>query len=53
MTAVLIKHPRGDLIVDTGFGRDIDAQMHAMSFWFRAMTRYRLDTPAVDRLATL
>jgi glyoxylase-like metal-dependent hydrolase (beta-lactamase superfamily II) len=51
MTAVLVKHPRGDLLVDTGFGRDIDTQLRAMSFWFRAMTSYRRDTPAIDRLA--
>jgi glyoxylase-like metal-dependent hydrolase (beta-lactamase superfamily II) len=52
MTAVLIHHPRGDLIVDTGFGRDIDAQVQAMPLWFRAMTSYRRDRPAVDRLVS-
>jgi glyoxylase-like metal-dependent hydrolase (beta-lactamase superfamily II) len=51
MTAVLVEHPRGDLIIDTGFGRDIDAQVGAMPLWFREMTRYRRDTPAADRLA--
>ena len=25
MTAALVKHPQGDVLIDTGFGRDIDA----------------------------
>ncbi len=40
MTAVLVRHPKGDLLIDTGLGRDIDARVGAMPWWFRAVTRY-------------
>jgi glyoxylase-like metal-dependent hydrolase (beta-lactamase superfamily II) len=50
MTAVLVKHPRGDLLIDTGFGRDIDAQFQTLPFVFRAMTRYTKLKPAAEQL---
>ena len=50
MAAVLIKHPQGDLLVDTGFGRNIDAQFATMPLYFRAITRYRLWQAAVDQM---
>ena len=40
MTAVLVKHPRGDLLIDTGFGRDIDAHFGTLPSAFRAVTSY-------------
>ncbi|MCL2533891.1 MAG: MBL fold metallo-hydrolase, partial [Nocardiaceae bacterium] len=49
--SVLIKHPRGDLLVDSGFGRDIDRQFTTMPRWFRRMTRYELWNPVRDQLA--
>jgi glyoxylase-like metal-dependent hydrolase (beta-lactamase superfamily II) len=59
MTAVLVKHPRGDLLVDTGLGRDVDAQLQSMPAWFRAATSYvrgrsaaeQLDAAGYDRAA--
>lgn len=50
MSAVLIKHPRGDLLVDTGFGRDIDAHFGMMPAYFRAITSYERKTSARDQL---
>jgi glyoxylase-like metal-dependent hydrolase (beta-lactamase superfamily II) len=50
MTAVLVKHPRGDLLVDTGLGRTIDEQIQAMPFWFRAMTSYTRGRSAAEQL---
>ncbi|HTF33331.1 MAG TPA: MBL fold metallo-hydrolase [Myxococcota bacterium] len=50
MTAVLVKHPRGDLLIDTGFGRDIDAQLRLMPAAFRAITSYERGTSAADQL---
>jgi glyoxylase-like metal-dependent hydrolase (beta-lactamase superfamily II) len=29
-TAVLVRHPKGDLLFDTGFGADVDAQIHLL-----------------------
>jgi glyoxylase-like metal-dependent hydrolase (beta-lactamase superfamily II) len=50
MTAVLVRHPRGDLLVDTGFGRTIDAQFATMPRLFRAITSYTRGTAAADQL---
>ena len=50
MAAVLVKHPRGDLLIDTGLGRQIDAQFEAMPFWFRSTTRYTRARSAAEQL---
>ena len=51
MVAALVTHPRGDVLIDTGLGRTIDAQFARLPFWFRAATRFTKGTPAVDQLA--
>ena len=51
VSAVLVKHPRGDLLIDTGFGRDIAAKFQLMPFWFRAVTQYTALSPASEQLA--
>jgi N-acyl homoserine lactone hydrolase len=50
MTAVLVRHPRGDVLIDTGFGREIDAQFARMPPLFRAVTSYTRGRPAADQL---
>jgi N-acyl homoserine lactone hydrolase len=50
MTAVLVKHPKGDLLIDTGFGRNIDAQFRTMPLFFRAVTSYEKQKPAINQL---
>lgn len=50
MTAVLVKHPRGDLLIDTGFGRQIDAQFQTMPFLFRVVTSYEHGLSAAEQL---
>lgn len=50
MTAVLVKHPKGDLLIDTGFGRQIDAHFEQLPFFFRAATKFDRALPAADRL---
>ncbi len=50
MTATLVTHPRGDLLIDTGFGRDIDAQVQIMPFWFRLVTDYVKTSSAAAQL---
>ena len=50
MTAVLVKHPRGDLLIDTGFGRHIERQVGLMPWFFRVSTSYERSLPAADRL---
>jgi len=50
MAGTLVKHPQGDLLIDTGFGRHIAEQLRTMPFGFRAFTFYSLWQPAADQL---
>lgn len=50
MSAALVKHPRGDLLIDTGFGSRIEAQFQLMPFWFRAVTPFKRERTAVQQL---
>ncbi len=50
MTAVLVRHPRGDFLIDTGFGRDIDAHFQKMPWAFRALTSYERSRSAAEQL---
>lgn len=50
MTATLVRHPRGDLLVDTGFGRAIDVQVQTMPLFFRLATPYERFAAAADQL---
>ena len=48
--AALIRHPRGDLLIDSGFGRDIAEQFATMPRYFQLLTRYQLWRPAAEQL---
>src|SRR5688572_697573 len=50
MSAALVRHPRGDVLIDTGFGRTIEAQFAKMPWFFRAATSFERGTPAADQL---
>ena len=50
MTAVLVQHPRGTLLFDTGFGSDIDAQVEAFPWLLRLLTHYEKGTPVAEQL---
>ena len=50
MAGTLVKHPRGDLLIDTGFGRQIGEQFQTMPSLFRLVTKYTLWHPAADQL---
>jgi glyoxylase-like metal-dependent hydrolase (beta-lactamase superfamily II) len=50
MAGTLVKHPQGDLLIDTGFGRNIAEQFRTMPLMFRAITFYSLWRPAADQL---
>jgi len=51
MAGTLVKHPQGDLLIDTGFGRNLDQQFRTLPVMFRAITFYSLWQPAADQLA--
>lgn len=50
MAGTLVRHPQGDLLIDTGFGRDIDQQFRSLPGIFRAITFYSLWQPAAEQL---
>ena len=50
MAGTLVKHPKGDLLIDTGFGRNIDEQFRTLPWLFRVTTSYSLWQPAADQL---
>lgn len=52
-TAALLRHPGGDLLIDTGFGRHIDEQFTWLPWTLRWTTTYERFTPAVDQLAAI
>jgi N-acyl homoserine lactone hydrolase len=50
ITAVLVRHPHGDILIDTGFGRDIDRHFASMPLPFRLATRYAHGESASQQL---
>jgi glyoxylase-like metal-dependent hydrolase (beta-lactamase superfamily II) len=54
-TAILVKHPKGDLLIDAGFGSDVAAHVHAQPWFARApyqatgTAREQLDASGYDR----
>ena len=50
MAGTLVRHPQGDLLIDTGFGRNIDQQFRSLPVIFRSITFYSLWQPADDQL---
>jgi glyoxylase-like metal-dependent hydrolase (beta-lactamase superfamily II) len=57
MTAVLVKHPRGDVLIDSGFGKDVAKHLETLPLFFRAVTTWdrtrsvaeQLDAAGYDR----
>jgi glyoxylase-like metal-dependent hydrolase (beta-lactamase superfamily II) len=48
--AVLIKHPKGDVLIDTGLGRNIELQFAENSFVNRQLFSFEGLDPAADQL---
>jgi glyoxylase-like metal-dependent hydrolase (beta-lactamase superfamily II) len=53
VTAVFVKHPRGDLLIDAGFGRHIDRQIKLNPLFPRLITKFDLYVPAAEQLAAI
>lgn len=50
-TAVLIEHPQGNVLFDSGLGRGVDAQVASdMAGWAKLLFRFEKDTPARNQL---
>lgn len=50
MAAALVTHPRGDVLIDAGFGRNIDAHIAKMPALFRLVTSYDRGRSAAEQL---
>jgi glyoxylase-like metal-dependent hydrolase (beta-lactamase superfamily II) len=50
MTPVLVRHPQGDVLIDTGVGRTIASQLQQAPFLFRLGTDLVPLQPAADQL---
>jgi glyoxylase-like metal-dependent hydrolase (beta-lactamase superfamily II) len=50
MGGVLVQHPKGTLLFDTGFGKQIDDHLKGSPIWLRATTKYTKRTPIVTQL---
>lgn len=50
MAAILIQHPGGDLLIDAGFGRDVDAHFLTTPFLMQNLAEYEKAVPARDQL---
>ena len=48
--AVLIQHEQGDLLIDTGLGREVDKQVAAMSWLNQQLFAYTKTVPVIDQL---
>jgi N-acyl homoserine lactone hydrolase len=50
LAAVLVRHPRGDLLIDTGLGRDVETHVTLSPRLGRAFMQLERGTPAGDQL---
>ena len=50
MTAYLVSHPKGDLLFDAGFGRNVDEHVAMMPPLMKRLTTYKKGTPAAEQL---
>jgi glyoxylase-like metal-dependent hydrolase (beta-lactamase superfamily II) len=51
MSVALVQHPRGDLLIDSGFGRDVDLHFRTVPALMRAFTSYSRGIPAAEQLS--
>jgi len=50
-TGVLVRHPKGDLLIDTGFGRNVERQLKLLPSL--QQSPHHLGTPIIDQLAKM
>lgn len=52
MTSFLVHHPKGDLLFDAGFGRDLDAHLQMMPWLMRQITTHKKGRSVGDLLGS-
>lgn len=50
MAAILVRHPQGTLLIDAGFGRNVDTHALSIPWLMRKTSRHEKETPAADQL---
>ena len=50
MGGILIQHPQGGLLFDTGFGRSVDAHFQTIPWLMRATSKYEKEPTVADQL---
>src|SRR5436853_149087 len=50
MAAILVKHPKGTLLFDTGFGANVDEHVKSIPLLMRALATYEKEVPAAVQL---
>lgn len=53
MGSILIRHPKGNLLFDAGFGRLVDAHFEMMPWLMKATTKYQREETVADQLKTV
>ena len=51
MTALLVRHPKGDLLIDTGFGKNVDEHVKMLPGIAQRFTTYSKGTPAAAQMS--
>ena len=51
MAPILVEHPKGVLLIDAGFGREVDRHFETQPWIGRKLTTYTRGTPAAKQLA--
>ena len=51
MGSILVTHPQGNLLFDTGFGKDVDLHVATMPLLMRMTTKYQRETTVAAQLA--
>ncbi len=49
MSPILVQHPQGALLFDTGFGRNVDAHFRTTPLLMQVTSKYEKGTPAADQ----
>ncbi len=50
MAAVLVKHPKGIFLFDSGFGKNVDDHIKTMPWLMQKLTTYEKEVPAAEQL---
>lgn len=50
MAAILVKHPKGTFLFDSGFGKNVDEHFKTAPWMMRQLSKYEKEVPAAEQL---